>query len=60
MSSFEFKKMTSKLSREDRDKVKKILQKFDMMNSLIWCKRNGKVYNNFLDMVEIFDFIGDA
>lgn len=57
-SNFEFRKIMSKLSDGERTEINnKVLQNFKLNVEDIWLDDNEKRYNNFLDMIEIFDFI---
>lgn len=57
-SNFEFRKIMSKLSDDERKEVIKALEYFMLSDKDVWLRDvNGILYNNFLDMVETYDFI---
>lgn len=57
VSSFMFRKLISKLTDEDKKKIDGFLIRLKLQKDTIWWHDNNKLYNNFLDIVEISEFI---
>lgn len=57
VSSFMFRKLISKLTGEDKKSIDGFLNSLKLQKDDIWMYDDNKLYNNFLDMVEISDFI---
>lgn len=57
LSNYEFRKIISKLNKEQKNTIKESLGKLEITTKNIWYEDGDFLYNNFLDLVELFDFI---
>ena len=56
-ANYEFRKIISKLNKEQKNTIKESLGKLEITTKNIWYRDGDFLYNNFLDLVELFDFI---
>jgi CRISPR/Cas system-associated protein Cas10 (large subunit of type III CRISPR-Cas system) len=59
-SILEFLTMKSRLSKEQKGIMDKFLGEFDMVNLMPWRKKGDKYESNLLDLVEIYEILGDV
>jgi hypothetical protein len=57
LANYEFRKMISKLSKAQKKNIENLLHKFNLTPVNIWHEVDHCLYNNFLDFVELSDFI---
>lgn len=57
LSNYEFRKIVSKLNKCEKGEVASSLNKMKLNTLDIWYKDGNYFYNNFLDLVELSDFI---
>lgn len=59
VSHFMFRKLISKLTKGEKDQINGILERLNLgeNKNSVWWQEGDVLYNNFLDIVEIFDFI---
>lgn len=59
-SILEFLMMKSKLSNGQKDLMNEFLGEFDMVNLMPWRKKDDRYESNLLDLVEIYEILGDV
>jgi len=59
LSNYEFRKIISKLDEDKKRKIVASLSKLKITTENIWYKDGDCLYNNFLDLVELSDFISE-
>lgn len=58
LSNYEFiKKIVSKLSEDEKNRINNCLNEINLSIDDIWFKDGDRLYNNFLDLVELSEFI---
>lgn len=57
LSNYEFKKIVSKLGKDEKDRINRCLNRLNLSVDDIWFKDGNRLYNNFLDLVELSEFI---
>jgi len=57
LSNYEFRKIISKLDEDKKRKIVESLIKLKITTENIWYSEGDCLYNNFLDLVELSDFI---
>ncbi len=57
VSHFMFRRLISRLTKDEKKQIEGFLESLNLQKDTIWRQDNNKWYNNFLDMVEISDFI---
>jgi len=58
-ANYEFRKIISKLNKEQKKRIKNSFDKLGITTKDIWYKDGDFLYNNFLDLVELSDFISE-
>lgn len=57
LSNYEFRKIISKLDEDKKGEIEASLSKLKITTENIWYSEGDCLYNNFLDLVELSDFI---
>lgn len=57
LSNYDFKKIIFRLDNDKKKRVKESLNKLNLRTEDIWNKDGDCLYNNFLDLVELSEFI---
>lgn len=60
VSILEFLTMKSRLSKEQKGIMNKFLKDFNMINQMPWRKKDNRYESNLLDLVEIYEILGDV